>query len=77
LVETLSALHDANTKHAKPDFKHKTKVFLATKPRHSSERALFGLMGQHGWTQMHEQVVPLPLLGSDAATVELYLFEKP
>jgi hypothetical protein len=76
LVETLSALHDASMKHAKPDSKHTTKVFLATKPRHSSERALFGLMTHHGWTQMHEQVVPLPLLGSEAETVELYMFEK-
>ncbi|KAI9900490.1 hypothetical protein N3K66_004752 [Trichothecium roseum] len=72
LVETLSALHAAG-KGAEGG----TKVFLATKPRHSSERALFDLMREHTWDTLAKQVISLPVLGQEAETVELYLFQKP
>ncbi|KAH7311590.1 putative methyltransferase-domain-containing protein [Stachybotrys elegans] len=72
LVETLSALHVSNMSHSK----HPSRVFLATKPRHESERALFQLMDQHGWGTVEHQVLPLPVLGAEAESVELYLFEK-
>ena len=72
LVETLSALHAA-----RGPVGGGTKVFLATKPRHPSERALFDLMKEHRWETLAEQTVPLPILGQEPETVELYLFQKP
>lgn len=48
LVGTLSALHDANVQQARATDgdtnAFATRVFLATKPRHASETALFGMM---------------------------------
>ncbi|KAK3181628.1 hypothetical protein K4F52_007006 [Lecanicillium sp. MT-2017a] len=75
LTETLSAIHTSNAaqrdKGTAP-----TRVFLATKPRHSSEQALFDLMSGQKWEQIEKQVLPLPVLGCEAQTVELYMFEK-
>lgn len=71
LVETLSALHSSNQGVAS------TKVLLATKPRHSSERVSFDLMSEQKWRIIGRQVVPLPLLGSEEQSVEMYMFEKP
>lgn len=76
LVETLSALHFANLGKDADQRRSETKVFLATKPRHSSEQALFDLMAQHGWETVREQIVPLPSLGSEPERIELYLFAK-
>lgn len=77
LIETLSALHLHNTAMgASGDGKTVTRVFLATKPRHSSEQALYDLMAEHGWAKPFEQVLPLPVIGSEPESVELYLFEK-
>ncbi|CAG9999260.1 unnamed protein product [Clonostachys byssicola] len=77
LVETLSALHASNRAHSGDTAEEWTsRVFLATKPRHPSEKALFDLMAQHGWQKAAEQVIPLPVLGSDPESVELYLFER-
>ncbi|KAF7548067.1 hypothetical protein G7046_g8803 [Stylonectria norvegica] len=76
LVETLSALHSSNLTHAVMGEPFTTKVFLATKPRHESERELFDLMKKQGWESLYKQVLPLPVLGAEPETVELYLFEK-
>ncbi|KFA68605.1 hypothetical protein S40285_10490 [Stachybotrys chlorohalonatus IBT 40285] len=75
LVETLSALHTCNAS-APGTARFATRVFLATKPRHDSERALFQLMADHGWATVESQVLPLPVLGAEAEAVEMYLFEK-
>ncbi|KAH0524979.1 hypothetical protein TsFJ059_007411 [Trichoderma semiorbis] len=75
LVETLSALHASNVNKATGE-SFTTKVFVGTKPRHSSENAVFGLLDQAGWKMQAKQVLPLPVLGSEAQTVEMYLFEK-
>ncbi|KAL6802224.1 putative methyltransferase domain-containing protein [Trichoderma sp. SZMC 28012] len=75
LVETLSALHASNVNKATGE-SFTTKVFVGTKPRHSSENAVFGLLDQAGWKMQAKQVLPLPVLGSEAQTVQMYLFEK-
>lgn len=76
LVETLSALHTSNLTHVHPSQPFSSKVFLATKPRHESEQALFDLMFKDGWDTLHQQVIPLPVLGAQPEEVEMYLFEK-
>lgn len=82
LVETLSALHASNMAHAAAsstspgEQTQSTKVFLATKPRHASEEALFDLLSQEGWTELHKQTLPLPVLGAETQSVDLYLYEK-
>lgn len=77
LIETLSAVHTANLTHGAPAGEPSpTKVFLATKPRHASERALFDLLASHGWSTAEKQILPLPVMGSEAESVEMYLFEK-
>lgn len=76
LVETLSAVHTSNLHHVPVGEPFTTKVFLATKPRHSSEGALFDLMEREGWETLHQQVLQLPVLGAEAESVELYLFDK-
>ncbi|KAL7910877.1 putative methyltransferase domain-containing protein [Trichoderma velutinum] len=75
LVGTLSALHKSNTAQG-DEQPQSTKVFLATKPRHASEEALFGLLSDQGWTELHRQTLPLPVLGAETQCVELYLYEK-
>ncbi|KAK7946037.1 uncharacterized protein PG986_010358 [Apiospora aurea] len=73
LVGTLSALHrhshslDANTA---------TRVILATKPRHASEEALFGLLGEQGWSHRVVKRVPLPRVGAEDEGVEVYVLER-
>lgn len=52
------------------------KVMLATKPRHSSEKALFGLMDEDDWRILESASQPLPVLGLEDQTVEIYLFGK-
>lgn len=77
LVETLSALHKSSQfRAANGQELPTTRVFLATKPRHSSEQALFDLLEQHQWKKQEEQILPLPVIGLESETVELYLFEK-
>ncbi|POR34876.1 UPF0665 family protein [Tolypocladium paradoxum] len=77
LVETLSALHASNVKQAADgDEPVPTRVFVATKPRHASERALFDLMAGDGWQTLETQILPLPVLGGESESVEMYLFEK-
>ncbi|KAH6605945.1 hypothetical protein Trco_005098 [Trichoderma cornu-damae] len=83
LVGTLSALHASNMAQtvaspASPGEKPlSTKVFLATKPRHASEEALFDLLSHEGWTELHRQTLSLPVLGAETQRVEFYLYEKP
>lgn len=72
LVKTLSALHQASKAKGKPG----PKVMLSTKCRHSSENAFFDLMKSHEWDVLESASQPLPLLGSEDQTVEIYLFEK-
>ncbi|KAK5995297.1 UPF0665 family C23C4.06c-like protein [Cladobotryum mycophilum] len=76
LVETLSALHRSNQGHASQDERVSTKVFLATKNRHESEREVLDLLSGEGWNTLDKEILSLPVLGADAQTVELYLFEK-
>lgn len=72
LVETISELHKLSMDR---DGKS-SRVMLATKPRHSSEKALFGLMEEDGWRILESASQPLPVLGLEDQTVEIYLFGK-
>lgn len=75
LVETLSAIHSSNVSKAS-ERKFTTKVFLALKPRHSSESAFFDLMEAENWTTEQSQVLGLGMLDMPAESVEMYLFSK-
>lgn len=72
LVGTISELH----KLSKSLGQKSPKVMLATKPRHSSEKALFGLMEGDGWNILEHASQPLPVLGMEDESVEIYLFGK-
>lgn len=72
LVRTLSALHRSSKAVGKPG----PRVMLSTKCRHSSENAFFDMMDSDGWDVLESASQPLPVLGSDDQTVEVYLFEK-
>lgn len=72
LVKTISELHKLSMKR---DGKS-PRVMLATKPRHSSEKALFGLMDEDGWKILESASQLLPVLGMEDQTVEIYLFGK-
>ncbi|KAM5346371.1 hypothetical protein ACJ41O_009376 [Fusarium nematophilum] len=76
LVETLSAIHATNLRHFPAGEPFTTKVFIATKPRHESEAALFQLLDKDGWYNVHKQVMPMPVLGGAPQAIELYLFDK-
>lgn len=76
LVETLTALHSSNLNHISPGERFRTKVFLATKPRHDSEMALFELLDKNGWITVHEQILWKPLLGAMPQAIRMYLFQK-
>ncbi|KAI1207703.1 putative methyltransferase-domain-containing protein [Annulohypoxylon truncatum] len=76
LVGTLSALHTANLRHNESQADTKTLVILATKPRHSSEQALFGLLKADEWRYSVLKSIPLPKLGDDDEVVDIYLLEK-
>lgn len=79
LVKTLSAVysHSAQRELQSPHAggPSKTKVLLATKPRHSSEKIVFDLMAADGWAVREQAVLPLPVLDGEAQSVEVYLFE--
>ncbi|KAK0616505.1 putative methyltransferase-domain-containing protein [Immersiella caudata] len=74
LVQTLSAIHAHSVQ--KTGGSHTTKIFLATKPRHSSEREAFDMFAEEGWRVEEQTVVPLPVLNSNAQSVEMYLLSK-
>lgn len=76
LVETLSQLESKTTSQNKLPREHPLRIFLATKPRHSSERAFFDLMPTHGWVVKEQTTVYLLHTGSEPDLVELYLFER-
>ncbi|KAL2175043.1 putative methyltransferase-domain-containing protein [Thermothelomyces heterothallicus CBS 202.75] len=76
LVKTLSALHRHSELFSAPEGPVETKVLVATKPRHTSERAFFDLMSDDGWVIREQTVLPLPLLDTEGQTVEMYLFGK-
>ncbi|KAM0272600.1 hypothetical protein ACHAQH_008632 [Verticillium albo-atrum] len=76
LVGTLTALHEANRRYLSATEACSTRVLLATKPRHESEKALFDLMTQGGWTVAEQDVLSLQIMGGRQESVELYLFEQ-
>lgn len=79
LVGTLTALHVSNAQHQRLETTEgdaKTTVMLATKPRHSSEKALFGLLEADGWRYSVLKSIPLPKLGEEDERVDVYLLEK-
>lgn len=75
LVQTLSALYENSRLHF-PDPNSATKVLLATKQRHESEKAVFDLMRKNGWKMVESTVLPLPVLGTESQSIEVYVFEK-
>ncbi|KAI1385530.1 putative methyltransferase-domain-containing protein [Hypoxylon trugodes] len=76
LIGTLSALHTSNLNHMDAEKDAKTSVMLATKPRHSSEQALFGLLDADGWRYSVLRSIPLPKLGEEGEVVDIYSLEK-
>ncbi|KAI1773325.1 putative methyltransferase-domain-containing protein [Hypoxylon cercidicola] len=76
LVGTLSALHTANLQHPGITEDAKTSVLLATKPRHFSEQALFGLLEADDWQHRVIKSIPLPKLGEEDEVVDIYMLEK-
>ncbi|KAI0973741.1 putative methyltransferase-domain-containing protein [Xylaria arbuscula] len=78
LVGTLSALHAVKESHhgAEDDCYVKSCVLLATKPRHSSEEALFGLLEDQKWTYRVAKEIPLPKIGEEDEVVQIYLLQK-
>ncbi|KAF3059299.1 UPF0665 family protein C23C4.06c [Daldinia childiae] len=76
LIGTLSALHAAKLKYPGVEEGAKTFVILATKPRHSSEQALFGLLTADDWQYNILKSIPLPKLGEEDEAVDIYLLEK-
>ncbi|KAI1173407.1 putative methyltransferase-domain-containing protein [Nemania sp. FL0916] len=78
LVGTLTALHRAKECHQDPGKGSLTKssVLLATKPRHSSEEALFGLLKDQGWTYWRAEEIPLPKIGEKREVVQIYVLQK-
>lgn len=72
LVKTISKLHRLSVDKERKG----PRVMLATKPRHSSEKALFGMMDSDGWRILENACQPLPVLGLEDQTVEIYLFGK-
>ncbi|KAH9904460.1 hypothetical protein F4778DRAFT_63585 [Xylariomycetidae sp. FL2044] len=93
LVGTLSALHLLNQDRRRrrttgPEgVNEKSSVLLATKPRHESEKALFGLLDAEGWRYKVATRIPLPGNGGEGGdkegggggegeVVEVYLLEK-
>ncbi|RCI16245.1 hypothetical protein L249_2585 [Ophiocordyceps polyrhachis-furcata BCC 54312] len=73
LVATLSALHHLNVESTGGFV---SKAWIATKPRHDSERVVLTLLADDGWKTVATQTLPMPVLGGEAQTVEMYLFEK-
>lgn len=72
LVETLSQLHSLAARGEGLERKP-LKVFLATKPRHSDEQAVFGILGERGWGVEEKAVVELHGVPDETEEVEFYL----
>jgi hypothetical protein len=78
LVKTLSAVHAHSVRGLgkdKPADMY-TKFFVGTKPRHSSENAVFELLKKDGWVQIEQTSFPLRHLGGQDQSFDAYLFEK-
>lgn len=75
LVGTLNAVHAQNCKLAQSVVR--TRVLLATKPRHKSEDMLFGKLDRQGWKCRIIQSIPLIRedWGEDEK-VDIYMIEK-
>lgn len=69
LVGTLSQLRKTTARHGGAPLR----VFLATKPRHSSEQAVFDILGSEGWAVKERAVVELHGLPDETEEVEFYL----
>ncbi|PHH81376.1 hypothetical protein CDD82_903 [Ophiocordyceps australis] len=77
LVGTLTALSAANSRQTHGGHGFITRVLVAMKPRHASERAFFHLMAAQGWKALAETLVfQLPEIGRESGSVEMHLFEK-
>ncbi|KAK8103273.1 hypothetical protein PG984_016419 [Apiospora sp. TS-2023a] len=81
LIGTLSALHSHSSvaRTGQEDGAGgaaETRVILATKPRHASEEALFGLLGEQGWSHRVVKRIPLPRVNAEHEVVEIYMLEK-
>ncbi|KAK8098728.1 uncharacterized protein PG998_011969 [Apiospora kogelbergensis] len=72
LLATLRALHYHSFVHDGTD----TRVLLATKPRHASEEALFGLLHEFGWSHRVARTIPLPRVGAEDERVDIYVLTK-
>ncbi|KAI1743838.1 putative methyltransferase-domain-containing protein [Xylaria scruposa] len=77
LVGTLSALHAAKEQRRGADIDTvESSVLLATKPRHSSEQALFRLLKDQSWMYRVVKEIPLPKIGEEDEVVQIYLLER-
>ncbi|KAK7916852.1 hypothetical protein PG985_010460 [Apiospora marii] len=81
LIGTLSALHSHSSvaRAGQEDDSCgalETRVILATKPRHASEEALFGLLEEQGWSHRVVKTIPLPRVNAEGEVVEIYMLEK-
>ncbi|KAI1817041.1 hypothetical protein GGS20DRAFT_121626 [Poronia punctata] len=76
LVGTLSALHVVKQRQCNGEDRAKSRVLLATKPRHSSEKALFDLLDEEDWRHRVIKEIPLPLIGGEDEVVQIYILEK-
>ncbi|KAK8109413.1 hypothetical protein PG999_007550 [Apiospora kogelbergensis] len=72
LLATLRALHYHSFVHDGTD----TRVLLATKPRHASEEALFGLLHEFGWSHRVARTIPLPRVGAEDERVDIYVLTR-
>jgi hypothetical protein len=71
LVETLSSL----SRHLGLLTERKTRVLLATKPRHDSETLAFELLAAAHWRILESTYIPLPMIGAEDQEVHIYLYE--
>ncbi|KAK8068625.1 hypothetical protein PG996_007737 [Apiospora saccharicola] len=83
LIGTLSALHSHSSvarASQEEDIQgggaKEMRVILATKPRHASEEALFGLLREQGWSHRVVKRIPLPRVNAEDEVVEIYMLEK-
>ena len=73
LVETLSQLNSLVASHGKE--RTPLRVLLATKPRHSSEQAVFDILGSKGWNVVEKAIVELHGLPQESEDVQFYLLQ--
>lgn len=76
LVATLSAVHAHNARGAPAGDALSTKLFLATKQCHSSEKVAWDLLARDCWERLAAQALPLPMLGRESHSIEMHLLEK-